>query len=205
MVNSAINHALINHSNVQSNTIYNAMFRTFKEGQAPPIYYGPAYHQPELPSVSAPTAPSAVAGTEVTSPPTSAGVPNGQSTPMRLDPMPSGGRVQLNIELSASAMSGSVFQNSHVPPNWWGYDMPPEFFTVNSGLSQVSGTAGKAPIPLAPPVSPMTQVSQYATSTTVRPMSRGFHMPSFQVPNASSSANPLPAQQRTLTMDHPIA
>jgi len=32
MVNSAINHALINHSNVLSNTIYNAVIRTLKEG-----------------------------------------------------------------------------------------------------------------------------------------------------------------------------
>jgi len=32
MVNSAINHALINHSNVLSNTVYNAVVRTFKEG-----------------------------------------------------------------------------------------------------------------------------------------------------------------------------
>jgi hypothetical protein len=32
MVNSAVNHALINHSNVLSNTIHNAVVRTFKEG-----------------------------------------------------------------------------------------------------------------------------------------------------------------------------
>jgi hypothetical protein len=42
MVNSTINHALINHSNVLSNTIYNAVIRTFKEGQTPPLYAGPA-------------------------------------------------------------------------------------------------------------------------------------------------------------------
>jgi len=177
MVNSAINHALINHSNVLSNTVYNTMVRTFKEGQAPPLYVEPAYPQPELPSVSVPSAPSAVAGTEVTSPPTSASVPNDQSAIMRLDLMPSGGRVQLNTDLPASAMSGSVFQNGQVHPNWWGYGMPPKFFAVSSGLSQVSSTAGKTPIPSAPPVSPMTQVPQYTTSTTVRPMSGGFQMP----------------------------
>jgi uncharacterized protein YjgD (DUF1641 family) len=33
MVNSAVNHALINHSNVLSNTIHNAVVQTFKEGQ----------------------------------------------------------------------------------------------------------------------------------------------------------------------------
>jgi len=62
MVNSAINHALINHSNELSNTVYNAVVQNFKEGQAPPLYAGPAYHQPGLTSVSAPLAPSAVAG-----------------------------------------------------------------------------------------------------------------------------------------------
>jgi len=93
MVNSPINHALINHSNVLSNTIYNVVVRTFKEGQAPPLYAGPAYHQPGLSSVVAPFAPSAVAGTEVTSPPSTVGVPNDKSTPMT-----SGGRVRLNTD-----------------------------------------------------------------------------------------------------------
>jgi len=111
MVNSAINHALINHYNVLSNTVYNVVVRTFKERQAPPLYAGPAYHHLGLSSVSAPSAPSAIAGTEVTSPPNLVGVPNDQSTPMRSDPMPSGGRVQLNTDLSASAMSGFVLQN----------------------------------------------------------------------------------------------
>ena len=36
MVNTAVNHALINHSNVLSNTVYNAMVQTFKKGQTPP-------------------------------------------------------------------------------------------------------------------------------------------------------------------------
>jgi len=44
MVDSAINHALINQSRVLSNTVFNAVARTFKEGQVPPAYVGPAYH-----------------------------------------------------------------------------------------------------------------------------------------------------------------
>ena len=98
-----------------SNTIYNVVIQTFKEGQAPPIYAGPAYHQQGLSSALAPSAPSAVAGIEVTSPPSTSGLVNEQSTPMGLEPMTSGGWVQLNTDLSASAMSGSVFQNSQVP------------------------------------------------------------------------------------------
>ena len=85
MVNSAVNHALINHSNVLSNTVHNAVVRTLKEGQASTHYVGPAYHQPEPASVKTPSAPSAVVGTEVTSPPVSAGSPNIQSTPIRSD------------------------------------------------------------------------------------------------------------------------
>jgi hypothetical protein len=108
MVNSAVNHALINHSNVLSNIVHNAVVRTFKEGQVPPLYVGPAYHQLEPASVNAPSAPSAVAGTEVTSPPVSAGLPNVQSTLIRSGPVLLGGQVQLNIDLSTSAMSGPV-------------------------------------------------------------------------------------------------
>ena len=76
----------------------------------------------------APSAPSAIAGIEVTSPPNTLGFANEQSTPMRSDPMTSGGWVQLNTDLSTSAMSGSIFQNYQVPPNWWGYVMPSVFF-----------------------------------------------------------------------------
>jgi len=128
MVNTAINHVLISHSNVLSNTIYNAVVRTFKEGQTPPLYASPACHQPGLSSVAAPLAPLAVAGTEATSPPSILGWTNEQSTPMRSNPMTLGGWVQLNTDLSTLVMSGSVFQNCQVPPNWWGYGMPPEFF-----------------------------------------------------------------------------
>jgi len=131
---------------------------TFKEGHAPPLYVGPAYHQPGLSSVTAPSAPTAVACTEVTSPPSTLGMTNGQSTPMRTNPTTSEGWVQLNTDLSASAMSGSVFQNCQVPPNWWGYGMPPEFFANSSRTSQVANLAGKDPMTSAPPVLPMTHI-----------------------------------------------
>ena len=70
MVDSAINRALINQSGVLSNTVFNAVARTFKEGQVPPSYVGPAYHQPGSSLVMAPSATIAVAGTEATSPST---------------------------------------------------------------------------------------------------------------------------------------
>ena len=38
MVDNAINRALINQAGVLSNTIFNAVARTFKEGQLPPNY-----------------------------------------------------------------------------------------------------------------------------------------------------------------------
>jgi len=157
MVDNAINRALINQSSVLSNTVYNVVARTFKEGQTPPLYAGPAYHQPGLASV---TAPSAVAGTEATSPPSTLGLTNGQSTPTRPNPTTSEGRVQLNTDLSALAMSGSVFQNCQVPPNWWGYGMPLEFFANSSRTSQVTDLAGKAPMTSTPPVSSMNQIPQ---------------------------------------------
>jgi hypothetical protein len=91
MINSIVNHALINDSNVLSNTIHNAVVQTFKEGQVPPLYIVPAYHQLEPASVNAPSAPSAVAGTKVTSPLVLAGLPNVQSTPIKSGPMLSGG------------------------------------------------------------------------------------------------------------------
>ena len=95
MVDNAINCALINQSSVLSNTVYNAVAQTFKEGQTPPLYASPAYQQPRLSSVTAPSAPPAVAGTEA----------NEQSTLMRSNPMTSGGWVQLNTDLSASPIS----------------------------------------------------------------------------------------------------
>jgi len=194
MIDYAINRALINQSSVLSNTVFNVVARTFKEGQAPPLYVGPAYHQPGLSSVTAPSAPPAVAGMEVTSPPSTLRMTNGQSTLMRTNPATSKGWVQLNTDLSTSAMSGSVFQNCQVPPNWWGYGMPPEFFANSSRTSQMADLAGKAPMTSAPPVSPMTQIPQYSTTTTTRPVTGNFQVPTFHMPNANSSADPLPTQ-----------
>jgi len=77
--------------------------------------------------------------------------------------------------------------------------MPPEFLVNNSGLSQAPDIVGKAPKPSAPPVSPMTQVPQYSMTIIVWPFAGNFQMSSFQVPNASSSANPLPTQQRFMS------
>jgi hypothetical protein len=139
--------------------------------------------------------------TEVTSPPVSVGLPNIQSTPIRSDPVLSGGRVQLNTDLSTSAISGPVTQNSQIPANWWGYGMPPESSAFNPELPQVFDAVGKTPIPSA--VSPMTQVPQYATSTTVQPSSGGFQMPLVQTSNLSSSASLLPMQQKAPAMSQP--
>ena len=50
----------------------------------------------------------------------------------------------------------------------------------------MSDIAGKAPMPSTPLVWPMTQMPQYSMTT-------------FQVPNASSSANLLPTQQRFMS------
>ena len=80
MVDSAINRALINQAGVLSNTVFNAVARTFKEGQLPPNYVGPAYHQPGLSLVTAPSATTAVAGTEATCRAYQQGVPS----PMRI-------------------------------------------------------------------------------------------------------------------------
>jgi len=65
---------------------------------------GLAYHQPGLSSVTAPSAPPAAAGTEATSLPSTLGMTNGQSTPMRTNPATSDGQVQLNTDLSTSAI-----------------------------------------------------------------------------------------------------
>jgi len=76
MVDNGINHAMINQAGVLSNTVFNAVARTFKEGQLPPNYVCPAYHQPWSSLVTAPSATTAVAGTEVTSPPNTLGITN---------------------------------------------------------------------------------------------------------------------------------
>jgi len=100
MVDSAINRALINQAGVLSNMVFNAMARTFKEGQVPPSYVGPAYHQPGSSLVTTPSATTAVAGTEATSPPSTLGIINAQSTPMTTNPSTLDGQIKL--------MSGTV-------------------------------------------------------------------------------------------------
>jgi len=129
MVDSAINCALINQAGVLSNTVFNAVARTFKEGQLPPNYVGPVYHQPRSPVVTAPSAATAAAGTETTVPPSTLGVSNGQSTPMPSNPSTSDESIKLTTDLLASAMSGSA------PPNWWGFGMPPEYLLKTPGTS----------------------------------------------------------------------
>jgi len=54
MVDNAINRTIINQFSVLSNTVFNAVARTFKEGKIPPAYVGPAYHQSGSSSVTAP-------------------------------------------------------------------------------------------------------------------------------------------------------
>ena len=78
MVDNAINRALINQAGVLSNTVFNTVARTFKQGQLQPNYVGPIYHQPGSPVVIAPSA------TETTTPPSTLGLTNVQSTPMKL-------------------------------------------------------------------------------------------------------------------------
>lgn len=87
--------------------------------------------------------------------------------------------------------------SSRVPPNWWGYGMPPEFMANSSGTSQAAKTTGKAPMASALPSSPMTQNPQYSTTTTARPFTRNSQVPMFQMSNAS--ADPMPTQQRFMT------
>ena len=91
MVDGAVNHALINQAGVLSNIVFNAVVRTFKEGQLPPNYTGPSHHQPGSPVVTAPSAATAAAGTETTVPPNTLGVTNAQSTPMTTNPSASDG------------------------------------------------------------------------------------------------------------------
>jgi len=191
MVDSAINRALINQAGVLSNTVFNAVARTFKEGQLPPNYVGPAYHQPGSSLVTAPSATAAAAGTEATSPPSILGLTKAQSMPMTTSPSASDEQIKLATDLLASAMSGSV------PPNWWGYGMPPEMMTKTPRTSQVANVTGKAPMASAPPNLPMNQSPQYTTTTTVRHYTGNSQAPTFQMPNAS--ADPMPTQLRFMT------
>ena len=175
MVDSAINRALINQAGVLSNTVFNAIARTFKEGQLPPNYVVPVYHQPGSTVVTAPSAATAAAGTETTVPPSTLGVSNAQSTPMTSNPSTSDESIKLATDLLASAMSGSV------PPNWWGYGMPPEMTVKTLGTSQTADMRGKAPMASAPPNLSMNQSPQYTTTTTARPYTGNSQAPMFQM------------------------
>jgi len=152
---------------------------------------GPAYHQPGSPVVTAPSATTATAGTEATSPPTTLGITNAQSTLMTTNPSTSDGQIKLATDLLASAMLGSV------PPNWWGYCMPPEIMLKTLGSSQVADLIGKAPMASAPPNPPMNQSPQYTTTTIARPYTGNSQAPTFQMLNAS--ADSMPTQQRFMT------
>jgi len=134
MVDSAINRSLINQAGVLSNMVFNAVARTFKEGQLPPNYVGPVYHQPGSPVVTTPSATTAAVGAETTTPPSTLGLTNVQSTPMTTNPSTSDEQIKLTTDLLASAMSGSV------PPNCWGYGMPLEMMLKTPGTSQTTDT-----------------------------------------------------------------
>jgi len=148
MVDSAINRALINQAGVLSNTVFNAVARTFKEGQLPPDYVGPSHHQPGSPVVTAPSAATATTAMKIPVPLSTLGVTNAQSTPMTTNP-PTSEQIKLTTDLLASAMSGLV-----PPANWWGFGMPPEYFKT-PGTSQANDLRGKAPTASAPPNMPM--------------------------------------------------
>jgi len=165
--------------------------RAFKEGQLPPNYVGLAYHQPESPVIIAPSATMAGAGTETTASPSTLGLTNVQSTPMTTNPSTSDEQIKHATDLLASAMSGSV------PPNWWGYGMPPEMMMKTPRTSQVADLTGKAPLASAPPNPPMNQSPRYTTTTTARPYTGNSQAPTFQMPNAS--ADSMPMQQRFMT------
>jgi len=99
----------------------------------------------------APSATTAVAGTEATSPPSTLGITNAQSTLMTTNPSTSYRQIKLATDLLASAMSGFV------PPNWWGYGMPLEMTAKTPRTYQVADMTGKAPMASAPPNPPMNQ------------------------------------------------
>jgi len=141
--------------------------------------------------VTAPSATTAVAGTEATSPPSTLVITGAQSTPMTTNLSTSDERIKLASDLLASAMSESV------PPNWWGYGMTTDLMAKSPKTSQVADLTGKAPMALAPPNPPMNQSPQYTTTTTARPYTRNSQAPTFQMPYAS--ADSMPTQQRFMT------
>jgi len=105
-------------------------------------------------------------------------------------PSTSDGQIKLATDLLASTMLGTV------PPNWWGYGMPPEFMAKSPGTSQVADVTGMAPMTSVPPNPPMNQNPHYSTTTTARPYTGNSEAPMFQMPNAS--ADSMPTQQRFL-------
>jgi hypothetical protein len=111
------------------------------------------------------------------------------------------GRVQLNTDLSASALSGPVPKNNQTPANWWGYGMPPEPSVFNHGSPQVFDATGKAPMLSAG--SPIAQVPQYTTATTVQPTLGDFQVSLGQTSSSSPSANLLPMQQKAPIVSQP--
>ena len=110
---------------------------------------------------------------------------------MTTNPSTSDEQIKLASDLLASTMSGSV------PPNWWGYGMPPEMMLKTPRTSQVADLKGKAPMASAPPNLPMNQSPQYTTTTTARPYTGNSQALMFQMPNAS--ADSMPTQQRFMT------
>jgi len=188
MVDSAINRALINQAGVLSNTVFNAVARTFKEGQLPPYYVGPTYHQPGSPVVTAPSDAAAAVGSQTIVPPSTLGVTNAQSTPITTNPQTSDGQIKLATDLLASVITGLT-----PPPNWCFYGMPPE---LAPGTSQTTDMRGKTPMASAPPNIPMNQSPQYTTTTAARPYTGNSQTPAFQMPNAS--ADSMLMQQRSM-------
>jgi len=132
--------------------------------------------------VTAPSATTAAAGTETVVPPSTLGVTNAQSTPMKTNPPTSDEQIKLTTDLLASAMSGPV-----PPPNWWGFGMPPKYMKT-PGTSQAADMRGKAPMASAPPNMLMNQSPQYTTTTTTRPYTGNSQAPTFQMPNASADS-----------------
>jgi len=110
---------------------------------------------------------------------------------MTTNPSTSDESIKLATDLLASAMLGSV------PPNWWGYGMPPEMMLKTPGTSQTADMRGKAPMASAPPNLPMNQSPQYTTTTTTRPYTGNSQAPMFQMSNASAVS--MPTQQRFMT------
>jgi len=54
-------------------------------------------------------------------------------------------------------------------------------------------------MPSAPPVSSMTEIPLYSTTTTVKLITGNFQVPTIRMPNAKSSVNPLPTPQKFMS------